>query len=262
MPTKLADSLSRRKFGSGHFVGLFGNRCAYPGDASRIAGGPSNGHTQIRKMQDRCIAFHDDKTGRLFIGRQRQRNKHRGTYHDRIPRGERREAMGICARWGLHKMAIKNCRVTNYQTGEPFSIDEWSTGTGMSRDRVKAALADLVTCGHMRREQERYINAQGQLRARIALTWFTAGFFESLGAVKFLRRAKGKGHARPRKGNDRRWQPGPGTNYAYQLAASKAAPAPPSEYQAKLRSIMFEIGRAHPDWPPAAVEAAARDRLR
>lgn len=201
--------------------------------------------------------YQDRKSGRLYQGRTRRRHRERGRFHDRLPRGERAEAIALVAQTMLGQMTIGNMRIVNISTGRGLSIAQLGGVTGMSIERVKGAVHDLVSCGYLGGFQARKIR-EGTYRGEIATRWITRELLKAIGCWRaFNRFRSGDSKTAARAAS------GPARRIVDDLARAKSAPDPRAgELAAKIAALEFEIGREHPTWTAAEVAAAARARLR
>lgn len=130
----------------------------------------------------------------FFAGRRRQRRSDRevlGDLHDKLPRGERREAMADVSQFLLQYMQVKTMKVQVFATGAGVAVATIAARTGLSINRVKGALADMASCGFIGGYQRRDKTSDGGYRGHVAVRWFTSRFFKLVGVWRaFIRLRK------------------------------------------------------------------------
>lgn len=96
-------------------------------------------------------------------------------YHRPVPRSERREAIGLVLQYLGRHVQVSTLRIVRFGGGG-VSIRSVVRGTGLTRDRVTGALADLRTAGYLGGYQPRDAGTRG----RPSIRWLT------LKAIKWL----------------------------------------------------------------------------
>jgi hypothetical protein len=216
---------------------MTGNRCGFQLATPRYLS-QFFPNTIVSDIQKRSTAFFEERSGSMYIGRRRMRNKHRGEFHERSPRGERAESIARLVATMAARLNFKTLRLVDYRTGKNISVERWARLAGLSIDRTKGAIHDLSSCGYLGGYQEREEKLDGRFVAHVSTRWFTRQLLERFGVWERLRPPPKRAASRP----------------------FKTLPEPEPDDPEK-RGLEFEIGRANPDWSPEAVAAAAAAEL-
>jgi len=152
-------------------------------------------------LQDAVCRFSTSRDPWMFAGRKRLRHKELGKLHKRRPRPERIDAYIIVLRFMAAHVQVKhNLRVLRFpKLSEGIPIDSESAhmtikrSTGISRSRIKDAIADLESMGYLHSYQPRENKPEGY-RGRPSVRRFTFKLIKAIkqwGAFKRIRKVLG-----------------------------------------------------------------------
>ncbi len=174
-----------------------GNRCGHVRGAPRTLASCAALPFLAELQRRASSALNHDRDVWLWAGRRRWRQRARGELHDRArPRSERREAIAIVVEYLAHFVQVTNLRVLRFTKGEGVPLDDVAAATSLSIDRVKAAIADLTSCGYLASFQPRAKTDAGY-RGRPSVRWFTAKFLHAIGLWRALCRTRERLGLRP-----------------------------------------------------------------
>jgi hypothetical protein len=170
----------------------------------------------LAKLQAAMLQINKRRDVWFFAGRRRIRHRERGELHDRLPRGERREAMAIVGQYLAPFVQVANLQVLAFPRNAGIDRETIARETGLSIDRVKGAIGDLKSCGYLGGFQPREEKPEG-LRGRAAIRWLTGHFLKALGLWKAFQRLREILGLKPLRGD------APITRMVPQLAPRAAA---------------------------------------
>lgn len=240
-----------------------GNRCGFVLTEPRFLAA-NHRHPFIARMQQEARRmFTERHSGKLYTGRQRIRTKDRqafGQYHAKGPKGERAEAVALVLADMFGHTNLANLRIIDYGTDEGISLSRYATNCGISIDRVKGAIADLRSCGHLGGYQKREIK-RGKYCGLVATRWLTRELLKALGLWRaYVAMKKGDQPKQPSEIDTS--SSGPAHRLVNDLASKLAVRTPEQNaLQARISALEWIIGQDNPTWTVAEVAAEARRRL-
>lgn len=273
---------------------LSGNRCGHSPRSPRLVpeGLPDHTHPFIVELQDSVDALYTRRF--WFEGRLRRgSSKTNRQLYVAYSRSERREATICLAKAMLHKTSIANLRIWhvkkdgNVRSG--VSIKEWTEFTGLSRDRVKAALQDLQVLGYLGgRRVKAYDEETSKWDELPSIRWWTWKFFDSIGCALKLdawrrgaRKRQRRADVAPPPAADATTDDQAADRLVHNrrmhnrlirnaLASLQKKQDPDGtdatthmseRLRRRLMEIQVQLMTEHPDWPRALIEQEARSRL-
>ena len=175
-----------------------GNRCGYLVTAPRFLD-VRHPHPLIAALQDAARLLYQRRAdGLLWLGRRRTRHRERGERHDRLPRGERVEAIALVVQDMAAHLDLATLRIVDYSDDQGVSLSRYAADCALSVDRVKGAIADLKSCGYIGGRQKREIR-NGRYRGCKATRWILRPLLEVLGRlagrnfVRWIFKLRGRG---------------------------------------------------------------------